>query len=78
MLQHRKKHQQRVKSWKKTSTDGIIDKSVVMLFMFIHLPHRENYSVFEDPDPDVFGPSGSGFFHHQDKTVRKTLISTIS
>jgi len=43
-----------------------------------------------DPDPYVFGPpgsasgsvihkygSGSGFFHHQAKIERKTLISTV-
>ncbi len=37
-----------------------------------------------DPDPYVFGPSGSvthsygsGSFHHQSKILRKTLISTI-
>ncbi len=40
-----------------------------------------------DPDPNVFGPSGSvshkygsgtGSFHHQAKKVRKTLISTVT
>jgi hypothetical protein len=32
-----------------------------------------------DQDPYVFGParSGSGFFHHQAKILRKTLISTV-
>jgi hypothetical protein len=29
-----------------------------------------------DPDPYVFGPSGSGSFHHQAKIARKPLIST--
>jgi hypothetical protein len=33
------------------------------------------YSV-ADPDPyHVFGPPGSGSFYHQEKIVRKTLIS---
>jgi hypothetical protein len=39
--------------------------------------HTERISVV-DPDPDVFGPPGSGFFHQQAKKVSKTLISTIS
>jgi hypothetical protein len=29
-----------------------------------------------DPDSNVFGPLGSGFFHHHTKIVRKALIST--
>ncbi len=34
--------------------------------------HRENYSV-ENPDPDVFWPPGSGFFHQQAKKSRQNL-----
>jgi hypothetical protein len=30
-----------------------------------------------DPDPYVLGPPGSGFFHHQAKIERKTLIPTV-
>jgi hypothetical protein len=44
------------------------EKSVGMLF-HVHtkyLPHTENYNV-ENPDPDVFGPPGSGFLHQQAK-----------
>jgi hypothetical protein len=26
-----------------------------------------------DPDPDVFGPNGSGSFHHQAKKCTKNL-----
>jgi hypothetical protein len=29
-----------------------------------------------NPDPYVFGPSGSGSFHHQSKIVRKIFIPT--
>jgi hypothetical protein len=28
-------------------------------------------------DPYVFGPPGSGSFHHQAKEVRKSFISTV-
>jgi hypothetical protein len=30
-----------------------------------------------DPDPEVFGPLGSGSFLHQAKIEEKTLISTV-
>jgi hypothetical protein len=30
-----------------------------------------------NPEPRVFGPSGSGSFYHKAKIVRKTLISTV-
>jgi hypothetical protein len=30
----------------------------------------------DSPDPHIFGPVGSGSFHHQAKIVRKTLIPT--
>jgi hypothetical protein len=30
-----------------------------------------------DPDPHVFEPPGSGFFYHQAKIVRKTLIPSV-
>jgi hypothetical protein len=46
--------------------------------------HRDDSAAFSassvmDPDPDlyVFGPHGSGSFHHQAKKVRKALISTV-
>jgi hypothetical protein len=43
--------------------------------------HPESSAVDPDPrpDPDYFAPpgSGSGSFHHQEKIVRKTMISTV-
>jgi hypothetical protein len=34
-------------------------------------------SSFADPDPYVFGPSGSGLFYHQAQIARKTLTPTV-
>ncbi len=54
----------------------------------IYFCRRHRYVIvsvaYTDPTPDpvpsnpyVFGPPGSGSFHHQPKIVRKTLIPTV-
>jgi hypothetical protein len=40
----------------------------------IIVTERQESSV---PDPEVFGTPGSGSFHHQAKTLRKPLNSTV-
>jgi hypothetical protein len=39
--------------------------------------HLGSVPDLDPPDPHVFGPSGSGFFYHQAKLVKKTLILTV-
>ncbi len=65
----------------KLQTDITSLKTPVAIFIFgVRILYSSVEDSYPDPNPqyrNVFGPSGSGTFHHQAKIVRKTLIPTV-